>query len=173
MTKSKTPSLTEVKIIKKHLSYDPDTGDITWLLGRGNRSITGTKAGCIRNSTGYLQVGLNGKVYLGHRLAWLLHYGRWPLGQIDHENGIRSDNMVGNLREVSSKDNNRNQKKARNNTSGITGVSQNPDSKRWAAIISVNSKPEYLGRFIERWDAICSRKSAEVRYGYHPNHGRL
>lgn len=34
-------------------------------------------------------------------LIWALHYGAFPRGEIDHINGVRDDNRLVNLREVS------------------------------------------------------------------------
>ena len=41
------------------------------------------------------------KIYPTHRLAWLMAYGVWPSGDIDHINGDRQDNRLCNLRDVS------------------------------------------------------------------------
>jgi len=40
-----------------------------------------------------------------HRVAWFLHYGKWPKGFIDHINGNRHDNRIDNLRDINPKDN--------------------------------------------------------------------
>ena len=39
-------------------------------------------------------------MYLGHRVAWFLHYGTQPPPLIDHDNRIRNDNRICNLRDA-------------------------------------------------------------------------
>jgi hypothetical protein len=57
-------------------------------------------------------IRLHGKVRLGPRLAWLLHFGRWPSEFIDHINGDRADNRIANLRDVPHAANMRNRRDA-------------------------------------------------------------
>src|SRR5215467_10234620 len=61
-----------------------------------NKYLIGDVAGWL-DDRGYRSVNLEGKSYKVHRLVWLLTYGSWPNGEIDHINGIRSDNRVSNL----------------------------------------------------------------------------
>ena len=103
-----------------------------------------------------------------HRLVWLFHYGRLPVGQIDHINGIRSDNGIENLREVSVAENAKNQATPKNNTSGVAGVCR--DGRGWRAQIGRGEK--YLGYFPTFEAAVAARREAERRLGYHENHGR-
>ncbi|TKY80148.1 HNH endonuclease, partial [Pectobacterium polonicum] len=49
----------------------------------------------------------------------------------------------------------------------------NKKRKKWTPSISVNGKEKYLGRYDSIWEAICARKSAENRYSFHENHGKL
>lgn len=57
---------------------------------------------------------------------------------------------------------NRNQRKRKDNASGIPGVSIS--SGKWQASIGVNKKKIYLGKFTDINDAIRARKEAEKRY---------
>jgi hypothetical protein len=55
------------------------------------------------------------------------------------------------------------------NTSGCTGVSFDKREQKWIAYINVNKKRINLGAFINKEDAIKSRKEAELKYyGFHP-----
>lgn len=49
--------------------------------------------------------------------------GDWPKDQLDHINGVRDDNRIENLREVTSQQNNFNRKPNSNSTSNYKGVS--------------------------------------------------
>jgi hypothetical protein len=56
---------------------------------------------------------------------------------------------------------------ATNNTSGCTGVSWVKKARKWTAYIMKNYKAESLGYYDQWFDAVCARKSAEFKYGYH------
>jgi hypothetical protein len=169
--------------LRELLSYDPFTGALTWLerprehfkdirsFTRWKNRYAGTVASHV-GARGYIIVHINGQNYLGHRIAWALHFGGWPDGQVDHINGIRSDNRIANIRTVDWIENARNTCIARNNKSGVTGVCWTPSWGCWMAHIGVAGKNIQLGRFKTRADAIRARKAAERRYGFHPNHGR-
>ena len=111
------------------------------------------------------------QLYKAHRVAYAIHFGEWPRGCIDHINGIKTDNRADNLRVVDRATNNRNRPTQKNNTSGVTGVSQTPQGK-WRAVIKVNKKTQSLGVFSAKKDAISARKEAETKFGFHKNHGR-
>jgi hypothetical protein len=87
---------------------------------------------------------------------------------VDHINGNPLDNRRKNLRIVSNGTNIRNSKKIRpNNSSGKTGVIERKlrnGETRWDARIRVNYKIIHLGTFGSFYDAVKSRKEAEVRY---------
>jgi hypothetical protein len=55
-------------------------------------------------------------------------------------------------------------KRQKNNTSGYTGVSLNPRSKKWDACIYLRGKTIHLGQFKRIEDAIRARKNAELEY---------
>jgi hypothetical protein len=60
-----------------------------------------------------------------HRWIWEQLVGPIPAGyEVDHENGIRHDCRLGNLRCIPQKINLRNRKKQSTNSSGVTGVSR-------------------------------------------------
>lgn len=128
------PILMESKI-SKAFRYDSETGNIYWKIARGIHHSSGALAGCL-DAHGYVIVRLNGKGYKAHRLAWLLYYGKWPLGLLDHINGIKSDNRILNLREASSQQNAQNRKVCNDSTTGIKGLYRNPKSNGWRACVA-------------------------------------
>ena len=157
------------KELKEFLHYNPDTGVFTWLRGRQK-----AKAGSLAKSKdgrGYITMMINYKAYLGHRLAWFYFYGEWPEEHIDHINHVRDDNRISNLRRVTHQENLKNRTINKNNTSGVSGIRWENDRKKWKAQIGVDGRLTMLGRFIDKFEAICARKSAEIKYNYHYNNG--
>jgi hypothetical protein len=157
--------------LKELLNYSPETGEFTWLKSIGGKSKTGLLAGTL-NSLGYRKIIIWGKEYKAHRLAWLYTHGSFPEGQIDHINGVRKDNKIDNLRAVTNAENTRNGKRRCTNTSGVTGVSWFKLNEAWGAYINDNGKKLFLGLFEDLFSAVAARKTAEIKYDYHPNHGR-
>lgn len=135
---------------------------------RGRRGMPGMVAGS-PDGFGYLRVKVDNVRYRVHRIIWLITYGRWPIGQIDHINGVRDDNRIENLREVSVQDNQRNSHLRIDNTSGVTGVVR--DHGGWRARIKVDGKRINLGFFKTFEEAVSARKRGESHFGFHPNHG--
>lgn len=154
---------------RKFFDYNPITGVIKWKVNRGS-VIAGDVAGYINQ--GYRKLSFNGEKYQAHRMAWFLHYGKFPDGSIDHINGNPQDNKIANLRDVTNKENSRNQRTPRNSTTRCIGVSWVKQRKLYQAYICVDGVDIALGRFRGIGDAIAARSRANVKYGFHQNHGR-
>lgn len=101
----------------------------------------------------------------------MLATGAWPKGNIDHINGVKTDNSLGNLRDVSTSENARNAKRAVTNTSGVTGVCWDAGAGKWRASIKLNNKLKYLGVFEDLQAASAARAEANKRYGFSARHG--
>ena len=99
-------------------------------------------------------------------------HNSFPKNSIDHINGVKTDNRISNLRDVSAKENQRNRPLSCLNTSGYTGITWLVGAQKWRAQITLSGRSKYLGRFEKFCDAVKARKEAEVKYGFHPNHGR-
>ena len=154
--------------IKNLLDYDPMTGIFTRLTS-GFGSKSNVEPGWI-NDQGYKLVTIENKTYRAHRLAWLYMYGVWPSGQIDHIDHNRSNNSISNLRDVTHQDNHKNKPLQKNNKSGTHGVSLLKNGK-WRSRIKINGKEKHLGFFNSKKEAVESRLNAEIKYGFHINHG--
>jgi hypothetical protein len=141
-----------------HIHYDPVTGVFTRRRKWGSKPA-GSVIGCL-SPQGYWQIGVCGRTYAAHRLAWLYMTGDWPAGDIDHINRTRADNRFTNLRAVSRSENLQNARRRDNNTSGYTGVSWSKSKKRWRANIMVLGRPLNLGYFKNIADAVAAREKA-------------
>ncbi len=136
----------DVNLIKEHLSYDPEIGILTWIKSSGDRKPVGSAAG-YRAQSGYIMVGLAGKEYRAHRLAWILQTGELPPKFLDHENGQRDDNRWSNLRAATKQQNTRNRVKNVGCTSVYKGVSWHKKSKLWRSYSCVDGRYVHLGNF--------------------------
>jgi len=171
------------KTLRKLLRYDPESGKLFWRprdvslfkaehdCRRWNTRFANKPAGGI-NGCGYILLGLLGRKFFAHRVAWTIHHGAWPADQIDHINGDKEDNRLVNLREATSQENLKNQKMPCNNTSGVMGVYWHKPTANWRARIMVGRKYISLGYFDDFEDAAAARAKAEIEYNFHTNHGR-
>ncbi len=86
------------------ICFDPATGIFTWKENRGGMRFAGKPSGH-KKTNGYIEITVGGWRYLAHRLGWFFVHGSWPVNDIDHINGDRSDNRIVNLRDVLPTDN--------------------------------------------------------------------
>lgn len=141
-----------VERLRNALYYDPDTGLFTWIRPTSNRAKKGSGPSCL-DRHGYPVVRLDGRLYLAHRLAFLYMTGRFPKHDMDHVNGIRSDNRWANLREATRQENLRNKIARKPDAKGI----QRLPSGKWRARITVDRQGIHLG---------CFSSSAEAKAAY-------
>lgn len=160
--------------IKLLCHYDPDTGvfsrirKITWVGNIVESESTPAKT----TKYGYYQINIFGRPYAVHRLVFLYMIGRFPKHDVDHVNGNRTDNRWANLREVSRRENMMNVGVRSNSTTGVTGVSRRKDTGKYVAYVDVMGKRTRLGNFDTLAEAKAARAEADVKYGFHENHGR-
>lgn len=140
------------------LTYDPATGELRWKIARPGRRA-GTVAGTL-TPIGYVRVEIDYVIYPAHRVIWLMETGAWPSELIDHKNGIRNDNRWRNLREATYSENARHRRRAKNNRSGVPGVSWSTRRRKWAADIWINGRNRHLGHFECIADAAAVRCEA-------------
>ena len=158
------------KQLKSMLHYSPARGVFTWRVSRRG-IMAGTIAGTITHG-GYVQIHIDGKTYLAHRLAFLYQDEKFPENEVDHINHIRDDNRLCNIRLSTHHENHKNLSLAKNNKSGVMGVFFDKSRNKWLSRIKLNQKTIHLGRFDKKEDAIKSRKIAESMHGFHRNHGQ-
>ena len=156
--------------LKEVLKYNRRTGIFTNRITRGPRAVKGAVAG-YTDSEGYIVIGLDGKAYGAHRLAWFYIHGKWPPADIDHKNRVKYDNRIKNLRPATNAINSKNQKLYKNSTTGVCGVTFDKTAKKHRAQIRVDGGLENLGYYDTLKEATKARKKAEKKHGFHPNHG--
>jgi len=110
-------------------------GELFWRnpVGKMKRGALGAPAG----KGGRLQAIIAGRAQYIHRLVWLYHHGEWPGEQVDHVNGVKTDNRIENLRLLSPSANAQNVNRI--------GVSRDRRSGRWRARIMVEGRSISLG----------------------------
>ena len=181
--------LPDQSILLRILEYEPTTGKLFW-RARGhdmfeglrrtpehsaanwNSKMAGKEAFTSRQWNGYCQGRVFGKHYKAHRLIWVMVNGSLD-GDIDHINGVRDDNRISNLRNVSRRQNLQNTCVRSDNKSGVTGVFRAKGRRSWQAYITTDEGRIYLGSFCNFNDAVACRVAAEAEHGFHPNHGRM
>ena len=151
-------------------SYNPETGDLAWRVRK-----KGVKVGRPTRPNAkiaYHRVCVEGQIYLAHRVAWLITYGCWPEGNIDHINGNPGDNRIVNLRECTQSQNMRNTSLSSRNTSGKKGVTWAKRERKWVAYIRYGGKKHRIGGFDtldEAYAAYC--RAAIEHHGEFANVG--
>jgi len=135
-----------------------------------NAKFAGKEAFTAVKGDGYKHGALFGEHFSAHRIIWKMMTGQEAL-EIDHINGVRADNHWDNLRSVPSTLNKRNAARSKDNKSGVTGV-RRTNRGGWQAFITVNYKMICLGTSKNFDEAVKMRKEAEMKYGFHTNHGR-
>ncbi|WPZ05488.1 HNH endonuclease signature motif containing protein [Pelagerythrobacter marinus] len=176
--------------LRQLLRYEPETGKLYWrerpadlFQARGkfppehgakvwNARWAGAEAFTAVAKEGYHVGAINFRTMRAHRVIWAIVYGAWPVGEIDHINGIRSDNRLCNLRVVSPSANRKNMKRRKDNPSGATGVYWWPTSRKWRVQIKSCGERRHIGMFDTFEEAVAARKAAEAKHGFHRNHGR-
>lgn len=124
-------------------------------------------------NTGYIRVSFEKKLYMAHRIIFLLHNGYCPK-YLDHIDNNPLNNNIENLREATPSQNMQNKKVAINNTSGAKGVTKRLDRNKemWRVRVMVNKKPIHIGYFDDF--ELAELVAIEARNKYHKefaNHG--
>jgi|SRR5690554_317554 len=180
----------DAEFFKKYIDYDPDLGTFTYKprseeefptnseFKRWNNRYAGQPAGGYYvRPDGYemLRMRVCWGRYVGSRVAAVI-CGMFPNyddpRHIDHIDGDPKNNRLSNLRAVDNAINSKNRKMRSDNTTGVTGVQRSKGKWRWKARIADNENDITLGHFDDFFEAVCVRRSAEIRLGYTSRHGR-
>ena len=139
--------------IKNYLLYNEITGELFWIKSPKYDINVGDEAGSITNQ-GYVKLTLLKKQLTAHRIIWFMVYGYWP-NEIDHINGIRTDNRLVNLREVTRTQNMRNSC----SNKGFKGVSYHKRDKKFHSRIWSKGKNIHLGSYSSEIEAASAYNS--------------
>lgn len=174
--------------LRQLLDYDPETGSLAWrhravqwfepsptrtaehIQALWNARYANAEALTTLTRDGYRHGHVLEGLHRAHRVIWKWMTGEEP-EQVDHINGVRSDNRWLNLRNVTWAENAKNHKRRSDNTSGSTGIYWYRHARKqgkWLAKIG----GEHIGYFHCLGQAVRARKEAERRLGFHENHGR-
>lgn len=151
------------------LEYNPDTGELRWRVSRGR-----VKAGAIVKSKqmgGYVQVGIDSRVYLAHLVIYLIVTGSWPKDEIDHRDLDKANNRWGNLRPATRLQNLANQGAREHNFLQTKGVSvSNSRRNPYRVGMKINGRMTHIGCF----PTLDSAHKAYERYAviYHGEFAR-
>ena len=147
--------------LKRLFHYDENTGLFTRLVKTSHNTHIGDIAGYIDV---YNTITINGKQYKAHRLVWLYVYGNFPINQIDHINGVHTDNRIANLRECTNAENNRNKSIRSDNTSGYNGVTF--IYCKWRARCKINGVDIIIGYYNSAIEAsVAYQDYTKLHYG--------
>jgi hypothetical protein len=129
------------------LDYDPVTGIFTWRMWRGGTAHEGSVAGSL-NTSGYLLIKVEGRLYGAGPLAWLYMTGSWPDVDIDHRDLDKANNRFENLRQATRPQNIQNTRVRKTNLTGLKGVTRHRECDGYyIARITVAGERRYLGFF--------------------------
>jgi hypothetical protein len=139
--------MTDMAELSKVLRYDAESGQFFWI---NQWSRSGKIAGSLQ-PTGYIAIGVGGRKYLAHRLAWLFTYGVWPTGILDHKDRNKTNNKISNLRDTNQSVNQLNRE-----PKPMRGVSYHQG--RWKA----RKAGKYIGMFSTPEEAAAAYEAYNV-----------
>lgn len=131
--------------VRRLLSYDPETGSLHW-KDHKRRCYIGKPAGYVSKDS-YAKVKIRARIYMAHRLIWLIMTGEWPKEQIDHRDLNRSNNRWANLREATRAQNGYNREVFSTTATKLKGAYKAPFGSGYVAAIRVNKKLKRIGLF--------------------------
>lgn len=133
-------------------------------------SKAGDEGGCL-SGIGYRIISVKNKLYLEHRLIWIMH-GNDPVDFLDHIDGDKLNNRIENLRPAAKTENGWNTKLKSNNTSGIKGVCWCKRRMYWYGRVRFKGKVHFAGYFKDKDECVKAvRELREKLHGDFANHG--
>ena len=152
-----------MKTIKKHPSqerlrelFDYRDGKLIWKVRRQRIKIGDVFGG--PEASGYLRGCVDGVEFKVHRLIWVWHHGDIPEGLvIDHQNEIKADNRIENLKPMRPRENS-----YRGKRPGMKNIYK--IGKGWMVQFTIDGKLKYFGTYdtIPEAQAARDKKLSEI-----------
>jgi HNH endonuclease/AP2 domain len=136
--------------LKELLHYDAATGAFTWKANRAGKAKAGAKAGW--DCGGYIGIGIDGKWYLAHVLAWIYVTSELP-SMIDHADRNGLNNKFSNLRVCTNSTNTANSRVKSSSHSGLKGIEFDKRAGKYRARICCRGERMSLGSFPTAYEA--------------------
>lgn len=157
----------QLERLRESLEYNPETGNFTWKKKHPGVK-TGSVAGC-KLKSGAIQIMLDNKKYLAHKLAFFYVTGMWP-EEVDHINGDPSYNAWSNLRVCSHSQNLLNRKVDKRSSTGKKNVTVDPRTGKFRVVLTVDGKRKWIGSYdsLEMAELVA----IEARIKYHQEYAR-
>lgn len=159
------------EVLRQLLQYEPETGKLFWkyrgpewftldrLQNTWNSNYAGREALSRIDPLGYRRGKILIKSYMAHRVIWCMCNGDTDM-EIDHINGVRSDNRIKNLRAATRSENMKN--RASHGGSCFLGVDWHKRNRRWRARINDNGRKIEIGEFQSETDAARAYDRAAI-----------
>jgi hypothetical protein len=161
---TKRRPLPDAEYLRSLFIYEPETGILRWRVDRAAKKA-GDVAGAHRPS-GYIQVGIDFKLYRAHLIIWKMETGEEPPHFLDHENTIKNDNRWINLREANKSQNQANIGLTASNTTGHKGVFWYRAYQKWAVQVWKDGVAHFGGYHEKLEDAVSVAAALRVKlYG--------
>lgn len=131
--------------LKELLHYNPHTGVFTRLSLKScqKKYVAGSVI-----TNGYIQIGIDNKRILAHRLAFIYMGVDMEDLRVDHIDGNKKNNRFSNLRLANFSQNAENKKRSKLGTkSGLMGACHHKQTDKYVSEITTNGVRQYLGIF--------------------------
>ncbi len=149
MLQKRPKPLPPFQILQDLFKFDPISGQlfwnhVPWETSRWNSQNAGNRAGTV-NKDGYIRIAYREHRLMAHRVVFYLCTGvDDPSKEVDHVNGVRHDNRIENLRQVTQAENcsNTNGRRSKELPVGVY-----PQDGKFMGRICRKGKVYYLGYF--------------------------
>ena len=152
----------QIERLHQNLSYNAATGDFHWKIRKQGRGLK--KAGCL-NKRKYRVIYFERRIYMAHRLAWIMTTNEKCPKYIDHIDGNPENNARSNLRKCNQSQNSMNQRISKANKTGVKGISWCERYKKWHCQIMVNGK-NVFNQYVKCFEE-AKRRIAIARQSHH------
>lgn len=145
--------------VRAVLRYEPWTGNLYWTEKITDKVTVGARAGCATKL--YIFIGLDGKLYAAHRVAYAWMTGEQPPPVLDHHDLNTKNNRWENIRPATHSTNGANRPHQKNSQTGVKGVHYYPDRKKpWLARLQCQGALRLNKYFATQDEAVAAYRSA-------------